>query len=279
MLMTGDLDAAVALADQAEAIWRAAGVANNFSTRTVATQRANALYLRGDLLAALALLDVIDGDAALSESAPARAARDGTRAKLLALLGRSAEATALIDAASGAMCASVGPDSRDCMTMRLSGVDTKGLAGEAAAARRDLDAIRAALDAHPQFLPAAQAFGRVLALRLAPDEATLAAVLEALPATAATGALQRRNAVRSLLVLAENSRRSGREADAERLARAAIDTAGTAIDGTGMDRTLLSLWQARFAGQPAPATLLEQLAVAIGPDHPFVTSRLQSSPR
>jgi hypothetical protein len=73
--------------------------------------------------------------------------------------------------------------------------------------------------------------------------------------------------------------REGRAADAQRLAQSAIETAGTAIDGNGMDHALLVLWQARLDGQPPPDEAMSQLAEAIGPGHPLVTSRLQSSPR
>ena len=273
MLMVGDLDAAVELADQADAVWKRAGVSANFSTRTVATQRANALFLRGDLLAALAAIEAINADNEMTESAPARAARDATQAKLLALLGRSDEALALLEAAVRSMCDNVGRDSLDCLRVRLSGVDTRALAGQPALAQRELDAIRPALSAQPPLLAAGNTFASVLALRLSGGEAALSNVLQTVPAGAAAGALPRRNAVRTLLVLAEALDRDGRHDFAQQLARAAIDVAGSGIDANGMDRSLLTLWQARLDGKPAPAPALAALADAIGATHPFVVAR------
>lgn len=279
MLMVGDLDAAVELANQADAVWKRAAVSANFSTRTVATQRANALFLRGDLLAALKAIETINADDEVAESAPARAARDATHAKLFALLARPDDALAMLDRAVRGMCDNVGHDSLDCLRIRLSGVDTRMLADELALAQRELDAVRPALASQPPLLASGNTFASVLALRLSASEVTLTDVLTTVPAGAAAGALPRRNAVRTLLVLAESFDRKGQLDFARRLARAALDTAGDAIDGNGMDRSLMTLWQARLDGEPVPAAALDALARAIGENHPYTLAyRAQVAP-
>ena len=71
----------------------------NASMRNVATVRTNALFLRGELLAAVAGMASINADTSTTESLPSRAARDITQAKALALLDRRAEAITLVDSA------------------------------------------------------------------------------------------------------------------------------------------------------------------------------------
>jgi serine/threonine protein kinase len=277
MLMVGDLDAALELADRAEAVWRESGVEANFSTRTVATQRANVLFLRGNLLAAQAAIDVINTDADSAESAPARAARDATQAKLLALLGHRNEAIALMDGAVRAMCDNVGRDSLDCLRLRLTAVDTRALAGDVERAQIELDAIHDLVAAQPPLAATAAGFATLLSLRRNDTDAALSAVLDTIPAGATAGALPRRNAVRALLMLAETLTAAGRHEQASALARAAIDTAGDAIDGNGMDRSLLTLWRAQLANQPPPQDALDDLAAAVGTQHRFVVSRRTSA--
>jgi tetratricopeptide (TPR) repeat protein len=273
MLLVGDLDESVRLADLADRVWREAGVSSNLFVRTVATQRANALFLRGDLIAAEAAILRINADDSSTESIPARAARDATQAKLVALLARPDAALALVERATRGMCAAVGADSLDCLRVRLSGVDSRALAGRADLAHRELDAVRPLLATQPQLQASAEGFSAVLALRLGPSQASLARVLEIIPAGAAAGALPRRNAVRSLLMLAEAMRAAGHADHARRLAHAALETADDAIDGNGMDRRLLDLWRAELAAEPMPSDALDALAAAIGVSHPFVASR------
>lgn len=273
MLLVGDLDAAIEMADQAEAIWSAAHVSANFSTRTLATQRANALFLRGDLLAARAAIDRINADDSIAEPAPARAARDLTEAKLLALLDEPAAARKLVHAGVQAMCTSVGEESLDCLQTRLASIDTLQLLGDAAAAKQVLDSIQPALARMPALATPASRFGLTIALRLTPNEDTLNAVLAFMPATAAAGAMPRRNGVRALLMLAEEMTHRHHEDLARRLATMAIELGGSDIDGNGLDQNLLLSWQARLRGEPTPQPVIDALIRAVGPEHPIVMAR------
>ena len=277
MLLVGDLDATIRLAEQAETLWREAGVSNTAFANTAAAQRGNALFLRGDLLAARAAFDALDRTG-VAEPPPARAARDGTRAKALALLAQSDLAVAQIDAAVQRMCDSVGHDSLDCLRMRLSRVDTLQLAGHLGTASAVLRELGSAWRAQPSLRATGENFAATLALRQTQDEAALETVLERLPASAEAGALPRRNAVRGLLVLAEAMQAGGHTAYAQRLAQAALATAGDAIDGTGMDRSLLTLWQARLAQQAVPSEAFADLERALGADHPWVQAHRPAPP-
>ncbi len=270
LLLAGELEGAVELSDQAEAIWRRAGVSDNLAARVNATNRANALFLSGQLLAARAAIEGIDASGTTTESPPARSARKATYAKLLALL--AAPEAALIEAehAIRLMCDSTGETAHECLRTRLATIDTRYYAGDPANARRELDRIGRGLAHLPPLAAAIAAFERVLALQLAPDDAALRAVLTQLPTNAKAGALPRRNAVRALLMLAEIFDRRGNALYAEQLARAAIDTAGDAIRGEGMDPALLKLWQARLDRQPPPAAALASLARAVGTEHPLM---------
>ncbi len=272
LLQLGDLSAAARFATQADKVWKDAGVTANVSMRNVATVRTNALFLRGELIAALAGMNAINADASTTESAASRAARDITQAKTLALLAKREEAIALIDAAVASMCAAVGAESLDCLRVRLSSIDTLYIAGETARARRDLDAIKPALAAQPPLLAAGNSFSAVLDLLLAPNEATLASAINVAGTTAKAGALPQRSAVRTLLILAETLDANGNRAYADRLARAAIDTAGTAIDGIGMDPSLIALWRSRLGRTTPDPAFLSQLTAAIGDTHPWVAA-------
>lgn len=272
LLMAGDLDAAIELAEQAEAIWAKAKVSSNTYSNTVASQRANALFLRGDLLAANALIEHIDADADQAESAPSRAARAITKAKLLALLDRPAQAIKTLDAAIETLCNSVGRDSLDCLRVRLSGVDTRQLADEVQQAQAELDALAPALSAVPPLRAAADQFALALALRQHPDARHVAALLDVLPASAQASPMAHRNVVRALLALAENLYRDGHANEAETLARAALETARDLIEETGMDGSLLQLWRARLRREAAPPEALQHLETAIGPAHPWLAA-------
>ncbi|MEO7323420.1 MAG: serine/threonine-protein kinase [Dokdonella sp.] len=270
LLQLGELDAAESLAAQAGRVWKEAGVTANVSMRNVATVRTNALFLRGEVLASVAGMRAINDDVGTTESIPSRAARNITEAKALALLSRPAEAIALVDAAVSSMCAAVGPDSLDCLRVRLSSVDTLTLAGQPLRARRDLGSIRPLLAAQPPLLAAGKSFGTLLDLLLAPSDGTLAVAIEVATASAKAGALPQRNSVRTLLVLAETFDVSGNRAFAERLAHAAINVAGDVIDGVGMDASLLALWRARFGGESISSQALANLATALGETHPWL---------
>ena len=275
LLLAGDLDGAIAMADRAEALWKADGVSANIASRSNAANRANALFLRGDLRAALAAFEAIDARNGTTESPPARAARDLTRAKLLALLDRPAAALSLADAAVRVMCDSTGATSVECLRARLATIDTRYYAGEPKQAQAELARIGDALAAQPPLAAAVAAFERVLRLQLAPDEAALAAVVEQLSTNAKAGALPRRNAVRALLMLAEIFARRSMPDLAWKLARAALDTAGDAIAGEGMDASLLALWRARLDAAPVPAAPLAALARALGDTHPLVRAHAE----
>jgi hypothetical protein len=270
MLQAGELDDAIGFASQAESIWQEAGVAGNVYSRILASNRAIALFVRGDLLASKAAMDAIDQNDEVTESPPSRAARGGTHAKLLALLARPDQALEMVDASVKGMCGSVGETGLDCLRARVTGVDTRQLAGRADLARIELEAIAPLLESQPPLQVAAAGFTRTVALRLHPDETTLAAVLDTIPAMGAAGGIARRNSVRSLLMLAEAMLDAGHGDYARRLARAAIETARDTIDGNGMDRSLLRLWGAQLQDRPAPSAALDDLELALGPAHPYV---------
>lgn len=272
LLLAGDLDGAIELADRADSVWSEAGVAINISSRINAANRANALMVRGDLLRALEALERVDLDNAMTDSPPARAARDMSHAKLLALLGRGDEAVRLANSAIASMCAATGADSIECLRARLASVDTRYYAGEVADARAQLDRIGNALAAQPPLAVVVAAFDRVLALQQRPDDATLAAVLEVLPNNAKAGALPRRNAVRALLMLAEIFERRSNPDYARRLASTAIAVASDAITGSGMDASLLLLWRARIDGAPPPLAAIASLQDAVGAEHALVVA-------
>lgn len=272
LLMAGDLDAAIELAGQAETIWRDAQVSDNTLSNTVASQRANAMFLRGDLLAARSLIERIDADADQAEATPSRAARSITLAKLLALLDHPAQAIATLDAAIETLCGSVGHDSLDCLRVRLSGVDTRQLAGRVEQAQSELDALAPALAAVPPLRAAADQFALALALRRHPDAGHADAVLRGLPAAVQASPMARRNAVRGLLALAENLQRDGHAGEAASLARAALDNAGSLGAESGMDGSLLRLWQARLRHEAPPQEALRHLEAALGPTHPWLAA-------
>ncbi len=272
LLQAGDLDTAIELAAQAEAIWRQANVSTNTLANTLATQRANALFLRGDLLAAENLIAKIDANMDQTESVPSRAARAITHAKLLALLDRPDAAIATLDAAIETLCSHIGCDSLDYLRARLSGVDTRQLAGRVEQAQAELDALAPALESLPPLRATASQFALTLALRQHPDAAHVDALLDALPATLQTGPIGRRNAVRALLALAEHLHRDGHAGEAARLAQAALDAADGLTGETGMDGSLLRLWQARLRREAPPPQALQHLETALGPTHPWLAA-------
>ena len=272
LLLAGELEGAIELADQAASLWGGAGVSANQSARVNAMTRANALFVSGQLLTARAAIEAIDADDASSETPPARSARKATYAKVLSLLGASEAAMVEAESAIRLMCDSTGEASHECLRARLATIDTRYYAGDPDNARRELDRIGDGLAHLPPLAAVVANFRRVLALQLNPGDVTLDEVLTLLPNNAKAGALPRRNAVRALLMLAEIFAHRGNAAYAERLARAAINTAGDAIRGEGMDPALLLLWQARLDRQPPPAAAIETLERAVGSDHPLVAA-------
>ncbi len=276
LLQLGELDAAESLATQADRVWKEAGVSANVSMRNVATVRTNALFLRGELLSAVAGMRAINSDTSSTESIPSRAARDITEAKALALLARSDEAVTKLEAAVAKMCNAVGKQSLDCLRVRLSSIDTLYIAGQIARAHAELAAIQPAIETQPPLRAAGTSFAALLEFLLTPNETTLARAIAVATDAAKAGVLPRRNAVRTLLVLAETIDAEGKHAYAETLARAAIDIAGDAIGGTGMDPSLLALWSARLSGTPSsPSAALANLAAALGDTHPWTAAHRQ----
>ena len=275
MLQLGDLERAAEFAAKADDIWRVAGVTANVSMRNAATVRTNALFLRGELLEAVAGMEAINSDNRSTESPASRAARDSTQAKALALLARPEQALALLKRAVEGMCEAVGAQSLDCLHVRLSAISTLYLAGQAEQARRELNAIRPALSSQPPLIASGNSSAAILDLLLEPSDAALSQVLNILLNAAKAGALPRRNAVRALLVVAEILHERGNATYAERLAQAALDSAGDAIIGGGMDASLLTLWRARIGDQPVPADALRALSSAMGPEHPWVRAHRQ----
>ena len=272
LLQLGELDDALRYAERADAIWREANVTRNISTRTVASVRTSVLFLRGNLVAALAAMQADNAAALATEPVPARAARDATEAKTLALLARPVDALALIDRAQAAMCGVVGAESMDCLRLRLAGIDTRIIAGDLASARRELAIVRQT-PATQQAAPlqaSADGFAAMIDLLAAPDAQRLEHLTALRIAAASQGGLASRNTARALLLAAERLAATGHPDLAASAARSALALVPASGDPTGMDAALLALWQARLDAQPAPDTALRALTDALGPDHPWV---------
>lgn len=274
LLQLDELDDALRLAEEAERLWREAGVSQNVSTRTVASVRTSALFLRGDLRAALAAMRAADDDAHESASVPARAARDATQAKALAWLSHSDQALALAASAQAAMCGALGEASMDCLRLRLSAIDTRLVAGDLDGAARELGAVAAALAAQPSppLQASADTFSALHALLSTPDAARLARLEELLSGSAARGGLAARNALRMLLLAAQELDRSGHSDLALEAAHTALLLRAAPAAPVGMDAALLSIWQARIDARPAPEAARHALALALGETHPWVVS-------
>ncbi len=271
LLQLGDLEGAIANAETAARIWREARVSQNASSASVLAVAPSARFLRGDIALALEQLDQLALGSGAAESIPPRAARDGTRAKAMALLNRRDEALSLAEAAAGAMCSSVGADSMDCLRMRVIESETARLAGDFETSARLLDGIDAHLRKQP--LPVLQVavdrYRLLLSILDDPQPARLDELF-ALVATPAQSGLPQRNAMRSLLVLAEQLHVLGHTAAAARCAETAIAVSAGLKDRGGMDHSLAELWQARLQSAPAPQAALDALSQALGADHPWV---------
>ena len=273
LLQMGNLDAAIAQADRALQIWRDGKVSRNAAMPSVASVAANARFVRGDIAAALAQLDELATNSGADESIPAQAARDGSRAKAMGLLNRREAALALAERAASAMCDSVGPSSHDCLRMRLSQVDTARIVGDLDTATRVLDHVQQKLDVQTdaQLQAIVTRFRQTLAVQIDPQPQALQSLLATLAAGGQVGIAQR-NAVRALLVLAEQLDARGHRDAAIVCAEAAIKVAEGINEQGGMDQSLLALWRARLRDKPAAAADLEALSIAIGSDHPWVAA-------
>jgi len=273
LLLMGDLDGAIDMADTALAVWRDARVSQNASMPTVAAVAANARLLRGDIRAALAQLDALADHTGPAESGPPRSARDASRAKAMAVLGRSEEALALSEQATRTMCRAVGEESLDCLRMQISQIDTSRTAGDLAGAARLLAAVQARLrrQPNPPLQASIERFAQLLAVQADPQPAALDALMAVMKAASQPGIAQR-NVVRGLLVLTEQLNAAGHGAAAARCAAEAIELARGLDEHSGMDQALLRLWQARLRGAPVPAEAVVALAAALGEDHPWVAA-------
>ena len=271
LLQLGDLNGAISHAETALKIWADAQVSQNASLPSLLGVAPSARFLRGDIALALQQLDALAHNPGAAESIPSHAARDATRAKALALLSRRDEALALANTAANAMCAEVGAASLDCLRMRISQSETARIAGDFGTAVQLLDQVEAQLKRQP--IPALQGpvdrFRLLLAILADPQPAKLDALFAVVAAPGQSG-LPQRNALRSLLVLAEQLNALGHAAAATRCAEIAIRVGADLKEHGGMDQSLLALWQARLQRAPVPAKALAALARAIGAQHPWV---------
>lgn len=270
LLQSGDLDAAVRMADRAQAIWAEAGISDNPSTLTMQTLPANALFLRGHILQSLARFAAISPQA--SESVPPRAARATGYAKALVLANQPAQGLKMIAQARSQMCAATGEHGSDCLAITLSAAETALLAGADSERAAYVDLAQKALLAKPS-APLSAALSRLQLRTIAigqPSAANSQALIKALVQPGLTGSPQR-SAVRALLLSAQTLAVSGQDAEAALLATAAIDLARSMPAETGgMDRSLLNIWRARLAKVQVPPADIEALATAVGPTHPWL---------
>ncbi|MBK8286825.1 MAG: serine/threonine protein kinase, partial [Ahniella sp.] len=134
LLLVGQPEAAVAAVDEAEALWAAGGVANPSGAGSARAVRASALWLAGDPVAALAAYEAIDANPPPGDPIPAQAARQTSKARLLAWLGRADVARSEVEAGVKAMCAAIGEQSRDCRQVRVVALEVAILAADFALA-------------------------------------------------------------------------------------------------------------------------------------------------
>lgn len=196
------------------------------------------------------------------------------QAAALAWLSHSDQALALAASAQAAMCGALGEASMDCLRLRLSAIDTRLVAGDLDGAARELGAVAAALAAQPSppLQASADTFSALHALLSTPDAARLARLEELLSGSAARGGLAARNALRMLLLAAQELDRSGHSDLALEAAHTALLLRAAPAAPVGMDAALLSIWQARIDARPAPEAARHALALALGETHPWVVS-------
>ena len=274
LLQLGDLDGALKFADAGVRIWNAGGVRDNSALPSALAIGATAQFLRGDIQAALAQFDALAAQAGFTESVPARAARDLTRAKALALLDHADAADALSLSAMTAMCKSVGESSLDCLRAELGRADTALIAKDLATAKAMLTRADAQLVLQPiaPLQAVAKRLRTTIALLEAPSREHVDALIAQIEQSAQPG-LAQRNEVRNLLVVAEQLRERGHIDAATRCARAAISAAASLGDVHGMDASLLALWTATLADTAPAPSALDGLAATLGAAHPWVSAR------
>ena len=272
MLQAGALDDAVKLSLSAVKIWRDGKIVDTPTLASAQTVAANALFLRGYILDALAQYRAIEAGASASESTIAHAARASGFAQALVFANNANEAVTRIRAAQAAMCQANGADSMDCILMTISAADTLQLAGALDDADGLLAQASVELKAKP-IAPLLKALNRYQlrgALLRVPSAANTAAFVNALVLPKPEGG-SRRGVVRALLSCAQvlylrGSSTAPREASlsAKTLASAAL-ALGLPDEKGGMEQSLMSIWRARLEGTRADAALWQNLAQAIGP--------------
>jgi len=275
LLQADALDDAVALSQTALKIWHDGKLVNTPNQASAQIVAANALYLRGYVLDAVAQYRAIEADARASETTIAHAARTSGFAKALVFANSPDEAMERIRDAQTAMCKASGATSLDCMQMTLSAADTAQLAGNLDVADSLLDQVAAQFRSNPiPPLMAAMTKFRLRAILLRnPSPTNADALINGLTSPKPEGSV-RRSAVRALLSSAQALYlRGGKQREAQQsaqaLARAAL-VLGLPNESGGMDQSLLGIWRARLDGAEADPKLWQNLAQAIGPEHPWV---------
>ena len=275
LLQADSLDDAVALSQTALKIWHDGKLVSTPNQASAQIVAANALFLRGHVLDAVAQYRAIEADARASETTIARAARTSGFAKALVFANNPEEAMTRIGEAQTAMCNASGASSLDCMQMTLSAADTAQLAGNLDAADSLLDQVDTQFRSNP--IPPLMAAMTKLRLRASllrnPSSTNADALIAALTQSKPEGSV-RRSAIRALLSSAQALYlRGGQQREAQQssqaLARAAL-ALGLPNESGGMDQSLLGIWRARLDGTEADVKLWQSLAQAIGPKHPWV---------
>lgn len=276
MLQADALDDAVALSVNAVKIWRDGKILDTPTLASAQIVTANALFLRGHILDALAQYRAIEAGASASETTIAHAARASGFAKALVFAGNVEEARRRIRQAQADMCQANGASSMDCIQMTLSAADTLQLAGALDEADGLLAQASAVLKAKA-IAPLTAALNRFQlrgAMLRVPSAANTAAFVNAALPKPENSA--RRSAVRALLSCAQVLYLRGSSdaaLSAQTLARAAL-ALDLPVENGGMEQSLLGIWRARLDGQYADAALWQNLAQAIGPKHPWVQRKI-----
>lgn len=244
LLQAGELAAANRYALRAIAIWQQGKVQSNASLAGARNVAATAAFLLGDIQAALTQLDEI---ATLNpgEAPIAAQSRAATYAKALALKGEGERAVKMVSTARELICAQAGERSSECQRITLSAVDTSLYANDLISASAFLQRAERELNSAP--VPVLQTSATLLRLRLLamrnPDQSSSRAWISAIQASDLSG-LARRNAVRALLIAAEQMAARKRPEIAGQFARTAIDLAAALPETTGgLDQTLLQRWR------------------------------------
>jgi tetratricopeptide (TPR) repeat protein len=262
LVLAGLPERAIAAIDEAERIWRDAGVEANANAASAGAVRANARLVAGDPAAALVELEAIEAKRPPGDPEPAQAARQIARARAVAWLGRDEDALTLSESAVRRMCAAIGEGSGDCQRMTVAAVEILAIAGEADTAL----ALAASLGGEDTW-PPSMLTPATLARSMRGEQGARDTLL-ALTSRAATGQdrTSARSAARIALAAVRYARRSGTTENPAALLEAASTALDRAEAKSGFERAWLAVEQAHAGGREPSASDREAL-IALGVGH------------